>query len=110
MTGAEKIAAATRTVIEIKQNIQKKYDRVMDKIQRIKEDIDKISGDVRNHTEGWINEQKEILQSKIDKLKQTINNWIQEQLRKAQEWLDEIKKEITDFLMELAASMLLALT
>lgn len=108
MTGPEKIVEITNQVIEIKNNIQKKYDRVIGKINGLIEKQAKIVANAAAQSIYWVEKQKNKIQAKIDKLTQDIKDWLNKQLEKVQTWMNNVKKEITDFIKDLLMSPILA--
>lgn len=108
MTGPEKIVEITNQVIEIKNNIQKKYDRVIGKINELIETQAKIVANAAAQSIYWVEKQKNKIQGKIDKLTQDIKDWLNKQMEKVQTWMNNVKKEITDFIKDLLMSPILA--
>lgn len=108
MTGAEKISEATKTLSDIKKNIQEKYDRVIGRIDKYTKEIDETIADKTKSDQA---KDKKIakLKQKIKDLTNDINAWLEQKLKDAQVWLDNIKKEIEDFIKELLMSMVLAI-
>lgn len=109
MTGAEKIVEATKIVNDIKQTIQKKYDKVMSKIAEYQSEIQRVLSEASYHSQKWINDKIETIKSKIEKLTNDAKKWMEEQLQKAQNWLTEVQNDIEEFIKDLLISMVLAI-
>lgn len=108
MTGPEKIQETTEQVVEMKNNIQKKYDGVIDKINGLIEKQAKIVANVAAQSIYWVEKQKNKIQAKIDKLTQGIKDWLNKQMERVQTWMNNVKKEIMDFIKDLLMSPILA--
>ena len=109
MTGPEKIAEATKTLNDIKKNIQEKYDGVMGKIDKYTKEIDETIANKQNQSKEWVDKKVDRLKKKIRELTQKITEWLERKLNDAQAWLDNVKKDIEDFIKELLMSMVLAI-
>lgn len=110
MTSEEKLAKAMEEFNTIKQTIQDKYDTVMGKIRGLQSKLTNLANEVDKHTQKWIQEQQDKIQTKINDLKDKIEKWIQTQMAKLQGWLEEVQNEIKAFLIDLAVSMLTAIS
>lgn len=108
MTGAEKIIEITNQVIEIKNNIQKKYDATVGKINALIEKQQMIIANTVAQSIYWVEKQKKKIQAKIDKLTQGINDWLKKQMDAVQAWMNKAKEEITNFIIELLMAPILA--
>ena len=109
MTGTEKIVEATKTVNDIKQTIQKKYDKTMEKIAFYQSEIQRVLSEASYHSQKWINDKIETIKSKIQELMNKVKKWMEEQLKKAQDWLTEVQNDIEEFIKDLLVSMVLAI-
>ena len=107
MTGADKIQEVMTQLSEIKENIQKKYDKVMGKIGGLQEQMDSV--DSADQSPQWKDKQKKKLSTKIKDLTKKITDWLKEQMEKAQAWMDKIKEEITQMITDLLSTPVLAL-
>lgn len=110
MTGAEKIVEATKTVNDIKQTIQKKYDKTMEKIAFHQSEIQRVLSKASYHSQKWVNDKIETIKSKIQELMNKVKKWMEEQLKKAQDWFTEVQNDIEEFIKNLLVSMVLAIT
>lgn len=108
MTGTEKIQEVMNQLNEIKKNIQDKYDKIMDKVGGLQEQLIQVQNST-NQSPQWIDKQKKKIQTKIDDLTKKITTWLEEQLKKAQAWLDGIKEEITQMISDLLLTPALAM-
>lgn len=107
MSGVDKIDEAINMVNETKELIQQKYDGVMKKISSLNNQLTSLGS--TNHSEQWIANKKQIIESKIHQLTQSLNVWFDDMIKKIQDWFDNIKQEITDFIEQLLKSKITAL-
>lgn len=110
MTGQDKITEVIDQVTEIKNNIQKKYDKVLGKIAECQVQLDEVIKNAQKNSEIWVNKQKKKITKKINDFKKKIEDWLKDQLDKVQKWMDGVKQDLMDFIAELLKSKALALT
>ena len=64
MTGQEKILEVIEQVNEIKNNIQKKYDKIMGKIAEYQEKLNEVIQNAQKNSEIWVEKQKKKIMNK----------------------------------------------
>jgi chromosome segregation ATPase len=110
MSYSDKLQEINDTYTQIKDNIQKKYDKVMGEIVKLDEKIRNIENNEKvQNSKQWINEQVTKIQNKISEKKKKLEEWLNKQLEKAQKWVDGVMEIIKEKIAEMIASMLKAL-
>lgn len=110
MSYNDKLQEINDTYTQIKDNIQRKYDKVMSEIVKLDEKMRNIKNNEKvQNSKQWINEQVTKIQTKINEKKEKLEKWLNKQLEKAQKWVDGVMEIIKEKIAEMIASMLKAL-
>ena len=93
-----------------KKKIMDKYNKYVNRIKEIEQEILSLPQKILTNTINWINEKRAKLERKLLELKQAIQDWIMKKLQQLQDWinklLDNIKRFIQKQLERLANAIL----
>ena len=93
-----------------KKKIMDKYNKYVNRIKEIEQEILSLPQKILTNTIKWIHEKRAKLERKLLELKQAIQDWIMKKLQQLQDWinklLDNIKRFIQKQLERLANAIL----
>ena len=90
------LVKATAQYQSLIDNINRKYERKLNKIDELVKLKDNAPQIFNDRTPQFIDEQIEKALDKIDKLQKDIEEWLVKELAKADLWFEKVKKDIED--------------
>lgn len=90
MTVAEAIEEANAKIEDIKS----KYNRMMDRIQEIRDEIDETITNALNKSKQWVEQKVKWLTDKLNEYIEKASAWMQRVQEAINQWLDNLKKKI----------------
>ena len=89
-----------------KKKIMDKYNKYVNRIKEIEQEILSLPQKILTNTINWINEKRAKLERKLLELKQAIQDWIMKKLQQLQDWINKLLDNIKRFILRYLSSII----